>query len=345
MTKSDEESWRLSDPPDGGKHRVETTANGSAGSRLSNSGWDTDPLPAVEIHYPKSLEDDARAYKSREERREQWRLLLEGLIVVAIFAYGTLAYRQWHGMSTVSENSLKALQATERAYAAAFRVSEQTYAAALQASAKSHVAEVQATERAYVTFGSKTGELGEFLENPTPGQRRIMALHFYNSGRSTARHLAVHVITDSNEPIPRRHRFKGSQGDIVSTGVSTERDLAAGAEHSEYIVSPWSQRELAENMTENFTITGQFEYCDTFGTYHCQGFRSSYMPNIRQFVPSSLQSCAAEPVNATDRLGKDYMEIEPCEQPDDPEHSQTDMPRIAPSAQHERPEIERSQMK
>src|SRR5215469_7208504 len=210
MTKSDTENWRLSDAPNGGPHRVDSvTANGSAGPHLDNSAQDTEPLPAVEIHYPKSIEDDARAYKSREERREQWGLLLEGLIVVAIFAYGTLAYRQWHGMSTVSENSLKALQATERAYAAA-----------LQASAKSHVAEVQATERAYVTFGSKTGELGEFLENPTPGQRRIMALHFYNSGRSTARHLAVHVITDSNEPIPRRHRFKGSQGDIVSTGVS-----------------------------------------------------------------------------------------------------------------------------
>src|SRR5215469_10119347 len=196
MTKSDTENWRLSDAPNGGPHRVDSvTANGSAGPHLDNSAQDTEPLPAVEIHYPKSIEDDARAYKSREERREQWGLLLEGLIVVAIFAYGTLAYRQWHGMSTVSENSLK---------------------------------EVQATERAYVAFGSKTGELGEFLENPTPGQRRIMALHFYNSGRSTARHLAVHVITDSNEPIPRRHRFKGSQGDIVSTGVSTERDLAAG---------------------------------------------------------------------------------------------------------------------
>jgi hypothetical protein len=346
MTKSETENWRLSDAPDGGNHRADlVTANGSAGPHLSNSAQDTEPLPAVEIHYPKSIENDARAYKSREERREQLRLLLEGLAVVVIFMYGALAYRQWHSVLALSENSLKTLQATERAYAAALRVSEHAYAAALQASGKTHVLEIRATERAYVTFGSKTGELGDFLENPIPGQRRIIALHFYNSGRSIARHLAVHVITDSSGPILRRHRFKGSQGDIVSTGVSTQRDLAAGAEDSEYIISPWSQRELAENMTENFTIAGQVEYCDAFGTYHCQEFRTNYMPNIRQFVPSSSQSCTSEPVDATGRPGKDYMEIEPCEQPDELEHSQTDMPRVAPGASTSVSRVERSLLK
>jgi hypothetical protein len=333
MTESEPENWRLSDAPDGAKHHVESvTANGSAGPHLGNSAQDTEPLPAVEIHYPKSIEEDARAYKSREERREQWRLLVEALTVVAIFAYGALAYRQWHTVLAASDNSTKALQATEQAYAAALRVTQRAYAAALQASSKTHAAVVQATERAYITFGSKTGALGEFFDNPIPGQKRIIALHFYNSGRSVARHLAVHVITDSSGSISRRHRFIGSQGDIVSTEVSIERDLAAGAEHSEYIISPWSQRELAENMSENFTITGQFEYCDAFGTYHCQGFRTNYMPNIRQFVPSSVQSCIVEPVTSTDRPGKDYREIEPCEQFDELEHTQTGAPRIAPSA-------------
>jgi hypothetical protein len=332
--------WRLSDAPDGSKHGIELTANGSAGSHLGNSGRDTEPLPAVEIHYPKSIEDDARAYKSREERREQWRLLLEGLVVVVIFLYGALAYRQWHSMLAVSETSLKTLQANERLYAAALRVSEQAYAAGLQASGKAYALEFQATEQAYVTFGSKTGELGEFLENPIPGQRRIIALHFYNSGRSIARHFAVHVITDSSEPISMRRRFKGAQGDIASAGVSTERDLAASAEHSEYIISPWSQRELTENMTENFAIRGQLEYCDAFGTYHCQGFSTNYMPNIRRFVPSSAESCAAEPVNSTDRPGKDYMEIAPCEQPDELEHAQVGMLRISPGAATSGPRLE-----
>jgi hypothetical protein len=97
MTESETENWRLSDAPDGAKHRVESvTANGSASPHLGNSAQDTEPLPAVEIHYPKSIEDDTRAYKSREERREQWRLILEALTVVAILAFGALAYRQWH---------------------------------------------------------------------------------------------------------------------------------------------------------------------------------------------------------------------------------------------------------
>jgi hypothetical protein len=333
MTKSASENWRLSDAPDDAKHRVQSvTANGSVGPHPGNPAQDTQPLPAVEIHYPKNIEDDARAYKSREERREHWRLLLEALTVVAIFAYAALAYRQWHTMLAASDNSTKALQATERTYAGALRVTEQAYAAALQASGRTHVAVVQATERAYVTFGSKTGELGEFLDNPIPGQKRIIALHFFNSGHSIARHLAVHVITDSSESISKRHRFIGAQGDIVSVGVSTERDLAAGAEHSEYIISPWSQKELAENMTENFTITGQFEYCDVYGVYHCQGFSTNYMPNIRRFVSSSVQSCAVEPVNSTDRPGKGYRETEPCEQPDESERTQTGMPRITPGA-------------
>ena len=165
-----------------------------------------------------------------------------------------------------------------------------------------------------------------------PGEERIVVLHFYNAGHSTARHLAIHAVTDNQSPMSSRHRFKGPRGDIVSTGTSIERDLAAGAEHLEYIISPWSQRELA-NMAEGerFAVFGQFEYCDIFGTYHCQGFSTKYLPNIKQFVPSPALPCAFEPTGLTERLGKGYKEIEPCEQPDESEYIGATPALVAPT--------------
>ena len=42
-------------------------------------------------------------------------------------------------------------------------------------------------------------------------------------------------------------------------------------------------RENFANMAEGerFSVFGQFEYCDIFGTYHCQGFSTNYLSNIR----------------------------------------------------------------
>src|SRR5579864_6855514 len=142
----------------------------SADPNPKNSQQDVESLPIVEIRYPKSIEDDARAYKHREQRRDRWKLFLEALIVVGVLGYGAIAYRQWHTMLAASDNFTKALQTTDRAYVTALQTTERANATALQT-----------TERAYVTFGSKSGELGEFIDNPKPGERRIIVLHFYNS--------------------------------------------------------------------------------------------------------------------------------------------------------------------
>jgi hypothetical protein len=292
----------------------------SAPSNPDKSQQDAESIPIVEIRYSKGIEHDARDYKRREQRRDRWKVFLEALIVVGVLGYGAIAYRQWHSMLATSANFTKALQTTERAYVTALQTTERANATALQT-----------TERAYVTFGSKSGELGEFIDNPMPGERRIIVLHFYNSGGSIARHLAIHAVTD-NVPMSSRHRFKGPRGDIVSTGMSIERDLAADAEHLEYIISPWSQKELAD-MAEGkrFSVFGQFEYCDIFGTYHCQGFSTNYLPNIKQFVPSTAQPCILEPTGPKEIPGKGYKEIEPCEQPNEPEYTKAGTPLVAPT--------------
>jgi hypothetical protein len=288
----------------------------SADPNPENSQQDVESIPVVEIRYPKGIEDDARAYKRREERRDRRKVFLEALIVVGVLGYCAIAYLQWHTMLAAGDNSIKALQTTERAYVTALQTTERAYVTALQTT----VTALQTTERAYVTFGSKSGELGEFVDNPMRGEKRIMVLHFYNSGHSTARHLAIHAVTDNLSPMSSRHRFKGPSGDIVSTGVSIERDLAAGAEHLEYIVSPWSQKELADMAErDRFSVFGQFEYCDIFGTYHCQEFSTNYLPNVKQFVPSPALPCVFEPT-APEGPDKSYKEIEPCEQPNEPEY-------------------------
>jgi hypothetical protein len=304
----------------------------SADPNPANSQQDVESIPVVEIRYPKGIEDDARAYKWREQRRDRWKVFLEALIVVGLLGYGAIAYRQWHTMPAASDNSTKSLQTTEQAYETALQTTERAYVTTLQTTERAFVTALQTTERAYVTFGSKSGELGEFKDNPMPGEKRIIVLHFYNSGRSTARHLAIHAVTENPGPMSSRHRFKGLQGEIVSTGASIERDLAAGAEHLEYIISPWSQRELAD-MAEGkrFSVSGQFEYCDIFGTYHCQGFSTNYLPNIKQFVSSPALPCVFEPIAPTERPGKGYKEIEPCEQPNEPEYIEAEVPVLAPT--------------
>jgi hypothetical protein len=293
----------------------------STDSNPESSQQDVESIPIVEIRYPKGIEDDARAYKRREQRRDRWKVFLGILLVVGVLGYGAIAYRQWRTMLAASDNSTRTLQTTERAFVTALQKSERTYVTALQT-----------TDRAYVTFGSKSGELGEFIDNPTPGEKRIIVLHFYNSGHSTARHLAIHAVTDNRGPVSSRHRFKGPRGDIESTGTSIEQDLAAGAEHREYIISPWSQRELAEMAErERFSVFGQFEYCDIFGSYHCQGFNTNYLPNIKQFVPSPALPCVFKPIGPKERPGKDYKEIEPCEQPNEPEYIKAGPPLIVPT--------------
>ena len=303
----------------------------SADSNPENSQQDVESIPVVEIRYPKGIEDDTRAYKRREERRDRWKVFLETLIVVGVLGYGAIAYRQWHTMPAASNNSTKALQTNERVFITALQTTQRTYVTTLQTTERAFVTALQTTERAYVTFGSKSGELGEFIDNPMPGEKRIIVLHFYNSGHSTARHLAIQAVTDNLGPISSRHRFKGPQGEIVSTGASSERDLAAGAEHLEYIISPWSQRELAD-MAEGkrFSVFGQFEYCDIFGAYHCQGFSTNYLPNIKQFVPSPALRCVYGPTGPKERPGKDYKEIEPCEQPNEPESIAAATPVLVP---------------
>ena len=119
--------------------------------------------------------------ESNAENR--WKVFLEALIVVGVLGYGALLPIDGgiQYLPAADDNSTKSLRTTEGAYETALQTTERAYVTTLQTTERAFVTALQTTERAYVTFGSKSGELGEFKDNPMPGEKRIIVLHFYNS--------------------------------------------------------------------------------------------------------------------------------------------------------------------
>jgi hypothetical protein len=74
----------------------------SAEPNPKHSQQDVESIPVVEIRYPKGIEDDTRAYKRREQRRDRWKVALVALTVISVLGYGAIAYQQWHTMLDAS---------------------------------------------------------------------------------------------------------------------------------------------------------------------------------------------------------------------------------------------------
>jgi len=190
--------------------------------------------------------------------------------------------------------------------------------------------EFKAAQRAYVNLGSKTGVVAEFDTSTVEG-KPIIVLHFTNGGQSTARHLAIQAFGQrSSFSFTHRHRFLGSRGDIITQGGANESDLAAQAERTDYLWDAkqlWSRDELGKANPNRplFLIQGEIAYCDIFGVYHCQPFGVEYLPAISKFSAwSAFPNCYIERSEQPSwNLGGEtitYKEIEPCEQPDEPEY-------------------------
>jgi hypothetical protein len=185
------------------------------------------------------------------------------------------------------------------------------------------------TERAYVVFGSRDGTLAEF--GKAIGEKRSIKLRFFNGGRSVALHFGVQVHTCAGGgrfSFPQRHRFESPLGSIMTSTPGDESDLGAQAERSYYIIDPkelWTASQLGQPQG-CFWIHGQVEYCDTLGGYHCQSFGAEWSPALEDFVPRESLQCIREKPDPLMSEGIDmgkavtFKEIEPCEQPDEPEY-------------------------
>jgi hypothetical protein len=193
----------------------------------------------------------------------------------------------------------------------------------------------QVSERAYVVFGSKNGGLADF-GSATADNKEIIKLHFFNAGQSVARHFAVQVHTcaaGGTFMFTQRHRTKGPLGDMTTNSAADELDLGGQAEHTVYVIDPkqlWTVDQLRQPGC--FWIQGQIEYCDIFGTYHCENFGAEWAPVVGDFVPHIFLQCLRQPIDPRGledwRMGNHELrtEIEPCEQPDEPEYNREPTP-------------------
>ena len=101
------------------------------------------------------------------------------------------------------------------------------------------------------------------------------------------------------------------------------------AERSYYVTDPkqlWTASQL-DQPNECFWIYGQMEYCDILGGYHCENFGAEWSPAVGDFVPREFLRCIREDPDPRSlhgvEMGKPvtFKEIEPCEQPNEPEYS------------------------
>lgn len=192
----------------------------------------------------------------------------------------------------------------------------------------------KASERAYVVFGSRQGNLADF--GATIDGKESIRLHFFNSGQSVARHFSVQVHTcaaGGTFVFSQRHRTRGPVGDKMTSSAADELDLGAQAEHTVYVIDSkqlWTVDQLRQPGC--FWIVGQMEYCDIFGTYHCQNFGAEWTPAVGDFVPRMFLQCQRQPIDPRSlqdwHIGTTELrtEIEPCEQPDEPEYNREPTP-------------------
>jgi hypothetical protein len=273
------------------------TNGGDSSKDILPSSSDNPPTP----QNPQPQKGKKRTYRSRQECRDRWKLGVEIVTFLVVAIYTVVAYRQWRAMVASNDNTTKALQITQRAY---------------------------------VALGNKNGTLAEFGKEVEKG-KRVVILHFVNSGLSTARHLVIHFPSKSpsgGETLGNhRHRFRGSDGETMTSGGGLETNLAGGAEHIEYLTDSAlldNETAVGPNRWGLFEIWGEIEYCDIFGLYHCEPFSARYMPSpIGNFVAGLYNfKCTIEKPDyrSLDGIsnGKPtiFTEIAPCEQPDEPEY-------------------------
>lgn len=195
----------------------------------------------------------------------------------------------------------------------------------------------KAAQRAFVIFGSPEGKLAELCD---VNGYQFAKLFFFNAGNTPARHLAIHAFVSrpdraTQEIAPyHRHRWVSATGQTDTTGLGVASDLGAKAERTDYIIKnmegltpeflkqheiPWADSHRGMGMD------GELEYCDVFGQYHCESFSIYYNTDLNDFVPElgSDKGCrrgTVPPPKQTTFFDQPVSEIEPCEQPNEPDY-------------------------
>lgn len=101
-------------------------------------------------------------------------------------------------------------------------------------------------------------------------------------------------------------------------------DIPSRGLQKEYVVdSKWLlTRNKLDDKEERYTIFGDFEYCDIFGIYHCEKFSALWHPlPVGTFMRGVEPHCVIEKISPEAIHLPNAVEIEACEQPNEPEYA------------------------
>jgi hypothetical protein len=227
---------------------------------------------------------------------ECYKRAIETATLLAVVFYGWTAYEQYKQVTTANQETTMALHATERAY---------------------------------VTLGSNGGVIADLTRiDSEDANKPYIVIYFMNSGRSVARHFALNVSTNigtSGSGFSYRHRFKGVR-DLKSELPGNEVDIGAQSAYTAYITDSKvlkTEKELFKDPSVDFSIFGDFAYCDIFGEYHCQAFMARFDHALTEFRAQSFLACVPNEPSQKNLLwykANGYTETNPCEQPGEPEY-------------------------
>jgi hypothetical protein len=147
-------------------------------------------------------------------------------------------------------------------------------------------------QRPFITFGDSAGKLVDYIP-PQPGQPRgALILHFQNVGADAAPSVLINAVADNTPSVSfNPHHLLRYTYDVTfqSRNIRAEvgdRGLPIAA-HTNFTVplddkwvptgEQWKQI-YGGHWFGEFSVWGTFEYCDSRGGYHCEGFDAGYRP-------------------------------------------------------------------
>ncbi len=244
--------------------------NKTVGTHGESDQRDNQRYP-ISIFIPQTIIEEYRANEKENRARDKRRYRLEKIAVVVAAIYAVFTYELWN----VTQ--------------------QQATATITQAKlAETNLALLQIAERANIDLGGPDKVLAERKDKDT------VILHFFNSGKTEAKDLAVESWTNPKGPFWIQHRrryqqftrFRRQNGKLVLSGQwlkggimrngglrGAPVDVCAQCQYSldidtaaMIINNGAGKPQTRVPPPKPLEIKGEFEYCDIFGGYQCKPF-------------------------------------------------------------------------
>lgn len=201
-------------------------------------------------------------------------------------------------------------------------------------------AALEANQRAYVSLGKADGTVAKYIP-PSKGKNKgTISLYFQNTGPGPAVNFMVNAV----RRLPKGHPLLTEQskkerhivrwqywfkGKPFGKGFTPGFTMAASSTQEIPLDAMWTptvkEWELINTgkVQDSLSISGNLEYCDRWGKYHCELFDINYKPSPVGFFTATSMQCPEgfpflpDPKDLT--RGDDYSAtpLPPCEQPEE----------------------------